>query len=51
MSRYSFTSSRPPHCVCPRPISDPSLRRHTYGPVQPMQDTRPSLWRRLFGRR
>lgn len=45
---HAITSSRPPHCVSPRPNTDPHRRLLDYGPIQPMQ--RPSLLRRIFGR-
>ena len=35
MTRYH--SSRPPHCVSPRPHTDAHQRYRDYGPVQPMQ--------------
>lgn len=46
MSR--FRSSRPDGWVCPRPHSDPTLRRMAYGPIQPME--KPTLLQRIFRR-
>lgn len=44
----SFRSSRPDAWADPRPYSDASLRRMTYGRVQPMKEEAGFL-SRLFG--
>jgi hypothetical protein len=43
MSRV-YQSSRPPHCVSPRPYSDPTLRRIKHGAIHPMDYPRRSIW-------
>lgn len=49
MTQYTFRSSRPDHWISPRPYSDPCLRAHAYGRVQPMHE--PSFLEKLLGRR
>ena len=46
----SFRSSRPDAWIQPRPHLDASLRRMTYGRVQPMEEE-PGLIARFFGAR
>ena len=46
----SFRSSRPDAWTNPRPHVDASMRRMTYGRVQPMEDE-PGFMARLFGLR
>jgi len=38
MAVHCFRSSRPDTWTMPRPISDPSTRLRTYGPVKPMTE-------------
>jgi hypothetical protein len=45
MSRR-FERSRADHWTQPRPVHDASIRRHTHGPIQPME--RPGLFTRVF---
>lgn len=40
MTIPTYRSSRPDTWVSPRPPCDPSLRQHTYGKVQSMDQTR-----------
>jgi hypothetical protein len=49
MSSLTFRSSRPDNWTLPRPHSDPSLRYHKHGPIQPLQQ--PTFWERLLGLR
>lgn len=46
----SFRSSRPDSWIEPRPHSDASLRRMTYGRVQPMEEE-PGFFARILGAR
>lgn len=48
MSSYSFRGSGPDHWSSPRPYRDPSLRRHHYGKIQPMEEDRPGFFARLL---
>lgn len=48
MTAATFRTSRPDSWTQPRPFSDANTRRHIHGPLLPMDDTAPSLWRRLL---
>jgi len=48
MTKYSFHSSAPDSWSCPRPIRDPSLRRHHYGKIQPMEGASDGFFARLL---
>ncbi|WP_165362114.1 hypothetical protein [Qipengyuania thermophila] len=48
MATYTIRSSQPDPWIVPRPYCDPSIRRQTYGRIQPMEQ--PGFWRRVLGR-
>ena len=49
MSAFTYRSSRPHESILPRAHRDGHQRYLAYGPIQPMDEPRPSLLSRLFG--